>query len=69
MPEIKKRGRPEKEEKAGETVGTRFNPDIISRLDQVVIRESQKTGYELSRVNIIRKAVVEFLDRYESGAE
>lgn len=62
--EIKKKGRPAKEETAGQTIGIRLTADIISQIDEITEQESNKTGYRLDRVNIIRRAITDFIQRY-----
>ena len=62
-----KKGRPIK----GETAKTdnliiRVEPEIIKALDRIVETEGIKTGYSLNRSNIIRKALAEFIERYDS---
>lgn len=58
-----KKGRPPKGETKGETVGVRLTADIIAGLDQMTERESRRTGYRLDRVQIIRRAISELLER------
>lgn len=60
----KKKGRPVKEETAGQTIGIRLTADIISQVDEITEEESKKTGYRLDRVNIIRRAITDFIQRY-----
>ena len=58
-----KKGRPLKGETKGETVGVRLTTDIIAGLDRITEEESRRTGYRLDRVQIIRRAISELLDR------
>lgn len=61
--DIRRKGRPEKGETAGETIGVRLTAEVIADLDRVAGEESKKTGFDLSRANIIRQAVKEYLER------
>lgn len=65
MTENKKKGRPVKEEGTlGKTYGVRLTDDIIFELDRIVEEESKRTGYRLDRVNIIRRAITDFIQNY-----
>ena len=61
-----KKGRPAKEETAGQTIGVRLTADIILQIDEITEAESKRTGYRLDRVNIIRRAISDFIQRYKS---
>ena len=67
--EEKKKGRPAKEETAGQTIGIRLTADIINQVDEITEEESKKTGYRLDRVNIIRRAITDFIQRYNQERE
>jgi len=62
----KSKGRPKKET-VGQTIGIRLTDDIIMDLDSIVDLESKRTGYRLDRVNVIRKAITEYIQRYDKG--
>lgn len=68
MPEIKKKGRPEKEEGTqGKTYGFRLTDDIINDIDSMADDMTKKTGFNIDRSNLVRKAIVDLIYRYKAG--
>jgi predicted transcriptional regulator len=59
-----KRGRPTKQGGSMQGFPVRLDQDIITRLDAVAERESQR-GYNITRSDIVRRAIIELLEREE----
>lgn len=60
----KRPGRPKKtQDQVVMTV--RIGRKVMDRLDEVLEKEQQRTGYAVSRIDIVRRAINEFLERYE----
>ena len=60
-----KRGRPAKTGGSMQGFPVRLDQALIDRLDQVAERESLR-GYNITRSDIVRRAIIEFLER-ENG--
>ena len=59
-----KRGRPAKQGGSMQGFPVRLDADIITRLDRIAERESRR-GYNITRSDIVRRAIIEFLEREE----
>ena len=60
----RQKGRPP-EEKKTQLISIRLGPDILTDLDEIAAEESKRTGYNLDRSQAIRRALVEFIDRFK----
>jgi len=60
----KGRGRPPREGGAIKAYSIRIDETITKRLDEIAATEREKTGYNIDRSDIIRRAIIEFLERY-----
>jgi hypothetical protein len=60
-----KRGRPSKGIGQFKPVHLYLAPDTIRRLDRLVDQEIQRTGHTISRMELLRTAVQEYLERRE----
>ena len=65
----KKKGRPPRETEPDKTYHFRLPDDLISDLDVIADEESKRTGYRLDRVNIVRRALTDFIQRYNQERE
>ena len=59
------RGRPKGDKPKTDNLIVRSDSDLLSRLDKIVAREREQTGYNISRSDIVRRALVEFIDSQE----
>lgn len=59
-----RRGRSTKQGGSMQGFPVRLDKDIITRLDAIAERESQG-GYNITRSDIVRRAIIEFLEREE----
>ncbi len=57
-------GRPLQENSKRDNLIIRVDTELLDRLDTVITRERNKTGYAISRSDIVRRAIIEFLERY-----
>ena len=53
---------------ARETVGIRLDAEAVKALDALAKAESKATGYEITRADVGRKAIVEWLAAQEKPA-
>jgi predicted transcriptional regulator len=60
--EKKKIGRPKKSTK-WHLMSLRFEPELVEKLDQLIEEMHEKERLKLSRVDLIRQAVWQFVDR------
>lgn len=60
----RERGRPTKQGGSMQGFPVRLDQAIIDRLDRVAGRESAR-GYNITRSDIVRRAIIEFLERVE----
>ncbi len=68
MSETKKTaGRPPREGGAIKAYPIRIEDEIIDKLDKIADIEKKKTGYNLNRSDIIRRALSEFIQRYDDN--
>lgn len=68
MPETKKTaGRPPREGGAIKAYPIRIEDTIINRLDEIAADEKKKTGYNINRSDIVRRALFEFIQRYDDN--
>ena len=65
----KVKGRPTKGKEKLKAYSLRIDDTMTSTLDKIAQVEKDKTGYNVDRSDIIRRALIEFIQRYESGAE
>ena len=59
-----KKGRPTKDKSKDGQVIVRMDQDILNRLDDVVQAEKEKTGYNITRSDFIRKAIDKAIKDY-----
>ena len=59
-----KRGRPTKQGGSMQGFPVRLDQDIIIRLDRIAEGESRR-GYNITRSDIVRRAIIELLEREE----
>jgi hypothetical protein len=62
-----KKGRPRKGVGQFKMVHVSLAPDTIRRLDRLMDREIQRTGHNVSRMDLLRTAILEYLARQEGG--
>ena len=62
MTDKRDRGRPAKQGGSMQGFPVRLDQAVIDRLDQVADRESMR-GYNITRSDIVRRAIIEFLER------
>lgn len=68
MPDTKReRGRPKGDKSKTDNLIVRADSELLSKLDKIVIREREQTGYNISRSDIVRRALVEFIESQERG--
>ncbi|PKL19578.1 MAG: hypothetical protein CVV49_00645 [Spirochaetae bacterium HGW-Spirochaetae-5] len=65
MTDTKKKGRPHKEGGAVKAYSIRIDESLTKRLDEIAAEEREKTGYNVDRSAIIRRACIEFIQRYD----
>ena len=46
------------------SIGFRIDSDIVNKIDSICTEETKKTGYDIDRSDIMRKALLEFIDKY-----
>ena len=61
----RERGRPKGESSKTDNLIVRADSELLNRLDKIVTREREQTGYNISRSDIVRRALVEFIDSQE----
>ena len=57
----RERGRPKGDKSKTDNLIVRADPELLNRLDKIVVREREQTGYNISRSDIVRRALVEFI--------
>ncbi len=67
MTDDKKMGRPTKGAEKLKAYSLRIDTTMTDRLDQIAEREREKTGYNVDRSDIIRRALTEFIQRYDDN--
>jgi len=63
----KGKGRPAREKEPEKQYSFRLDDNIIQALDEIAEKESERTGYRLDRVNVVRRALSEFIQRYNNN--
>ena len=61
----RERGRPKGESSKTDNLIVRADPELLIRLDKIVAMEREKTGYNISRSDIVRRALGEFIESQE----
>jgi metal-responsive CopG/Arc/MetJ family transcriptional regulator len=59
-------GRPAREGGAIKPYAVRIEDEIINRLDEIVDIERAKTGFKIERSDLVRKALTEFIQKYDN---
>lgn len=59
-----KKGRPVKDKAKDNQIFLRLDSDLLLQLDNIVQAEKIKTGYNISRSDIIRKAILQAVKDY-----
>lgn len=57
---------PKKSVDAPGQLGIRLSPELMSRLDAYLRHEMHRTGYELTRSDVVRNALVRVLDAWDA---
>jgi metal-responsive CopG/Arc/MetJ family transcriptional regulator len=65
-PPPKRKGRPSKGVDRFKPVHVYLPPELLARLDRLVDRDVQRTGHHVTRVDLMRQAIVEYLARRET---
>lgn len=45
----------------------RLDENIIQEIDRIAVRETKRTGYKLDRSQIVRKALVDLIEDYDTS--
>lgn len=64
---VRGKGRPPRDTEPDKQYSFRLPEDLITELDTIAEQESQRTGYRLDRVNIVRRALAEFVVRFKAN--
>lgn len=59
-----KKGRPVKDKAKDQQIFLRLESDILQQLDNIVDQEREKTGFNISRSDLVRKAIVDMIKDY-----
>jgi metal-responsive CopG/Arc/MetJ family transcriptional regulator len=62
--EVVKKGRPVKDKSKDGQIFLRLESDLLLQLDHVVNLERDKTGFNISRSDIVRKAIIDLIKHY-----
>ena len=65
MSDKRERGRPSKPGGADKPYTVRLSDDLISSLDDIAAEEREATGYSIERSDIIRRAIIRFIQQYQ----
>ena len=65
MSDKRERGRPAKQGGADKAYTVRLPGDIVTRLDEIAAEEREATGYSIERSDIIRRAIIRFIQQYQ----
>jgi hypothetical protein len=62
--EVVKKGRPVKDKSKDGHIFLRLESDLLLQLDHVVNLEREKTGFNIYRSDIVRKAIIDLIKHY-----
>jgi metal-responsive CopG/Arc/MetJ family transcriptional regulator len=62
--ETVKKGRPVKDKSKDGQIFLRLESDLLLQLDNIVNLERDKTGFNISRSDIVRKAIIDLIKHY-----
>jgi len=62
--ETVKKGRPTKDKAKDGQIFIRLESDLLLQLDNIVNQEREKTGFNISRSDLVRKAIVDMIKDY-----
>jgi len=65
MTDNKIKGRPTKGSEKLKAYSLRIDESMTSELDRIAAAEREKTGYNIDRSDIIRRALKDFIDQYK----
>ena len=65
----RERGRPARPGGADKPYTVRLSDDIINKLDAIAAAERERTGYSVERSDIIRRAIIDLIGRFQERGQ